>query len=126
MEDKGLLGKIVAIIPGLVLMIGTLAVLRMYAVPWLNGITLFGVKGWPVKVLSLNYILLSIIAGMLFRNVLFGGKIPAWADAGFRTNRLFIKTGVIMLGSLYTPVSYTHLDVYKRQEGARTGAWRTA
>ena len=56
MEDKGLLGKIVAIIPGLVLMIGTLAVLRMYAVPWLNGITLFGVKGWPVKVLSLNYL----------------------------------------------------------------------
>ena len=81
MEDRGLLGKIIAIIPGLALMVGTLAVLRMYVVPWLGGITLFGIKGWPVQVLSLNYILLSIIAGMLFRNVLFGGQIPAWAFA---------------------------------------------
>ena len=111
MEDKGLLGKIIAIIPGLALMVGTLAVLRMYAAPWLGGITLFGIKGWPVQVLSLNYILLSIIAGMLFRNLLFGGQIPAWADAGFRTTRLFIKTGVIMLGSLYTIQSLLKLGV---------------
>ena len=111
MEDKGLLGKIIAIIPGLALMVGTLAVLRMYAVPWLGGITLFGIKGWPVQVLSPNYILLSIIAGMLFRNLLFGGQIPAWADAGFRTTRLFIKTGVIMLGSLYTIQSLLKLGV---------------
>ena len=57
---------------------------------------------WLVQVLSLNYILLSIIAGIIYRNVFFGGRIPDWAEAGFRTTRLFIKSGVIMLGCLYT------------------------
>ena len=111
MEERGTLGKLAAIIPGLALMVGTLAVLRLYVEPWMGEVTLFGVKGWLVKVLSLNYILLSIITGMLFRNVLFGGKIPAWAEEGFRTTRLFIKTGVIMLGSLYTLQTLLKLGV---------------
>jgi uncharacterized membrane protein YadS len=45
---------------------------------------------------------IAIITGMFYRNNLFGGKIPGWAEEGFRTTRLFIKSGVIMLGSLYT------------------------
>lgn len=102
MEDKGIFGKIAAILPGLALMVGTLWVLRTWVEPWMANTVLFGQKGWLVKVLSLNYILLAIIVGMLYRNVLFGGKIPAWAEEGFRTTRLFIKSGVIMLGSLYT------------------------
>lgn len=63
-----------------------------------------------VKVLHLNYILLSIIVGMLYRNVVIGGRIPGWAEEGFRTTRLFIKTGVIMLGSLYTIQSPAKVD----------------
>jgi uncharacterized integral membrane protein (TIGR00698 family) len=102
MEDKGIFEKILAIIPGMVVMVGTLYVLRIYVEPWMNEAVVFGTKGWLVKVMSLNYILLSIIAGMLYRNVLFGGKIPGWAEEGFRTTRLFIKIGVIMLGTLYT------------------------
>ncbi|MBG3877486.1 putative sulfate exporter family transporter, partial [Desulfovibrio oxamicus] len=102
MEDKGLFGKILAIVPGLAVMIGTLYVLRVYVEPWMKDAVVFGSKGWLVQVLSLNYILLSILTGMFYRNILFGGRIPAWAEEGFRTTRLFIKTGVIMLGSLYT------------------------
>ncbi|MGD9973220.1 MAG: YeiH family protein [Desulfatirhabdiaceae bacterium] len=102
MEDKGIFEKILAIVPGMAVMVGTLYVLRIYVEPWMNQAVVFGTKGWLVKVMSLNYILLSIIAGMLYRNVLFGGKIPGWAEEGFRTTRLFIKIGVIMLGTLYT------------------------
>ena len=86
MEDKGLLGKIIAIIPGLALMVGTLAVLRMYAVPWLGGITLFGIKGWPVQVLSLNYILLSIIfAGGLLIGLIHSASV--WAGMRSKLKR---------------------------------------
>jgi len=102
MEEKQGIGKVVAIIPGLAVMVGMLYVLRTFVEPWMANAVVFGQKGWFVKVLHLNYILLAIISGMIFRNVIFMGKIPAWAEEGFRTTRLFIKSGVIMLGSLYT------------------------
>ena len=102
MEEKSIFGKLLAIAPGLAVMVGTLIVLRMYVEPWMNEAVVFGTKGWLVKVMSLNYILLSILTGMFYRNILFAGKIPVWAEEGFRTTRLFIKIGVIMLGSLYT------------------------
>ncbi|MFH0730312.1 MAG: putative sulfate exporter family transporter [Pseudomonadota bacterium] len=102
MEEKHGVAKAIAIIPGLSVMALTLFVLRMYVEPWMADAVVLGQKGWFVKVLHLNYILLAIITGMLYRNILFGGKIPGWAEEGFRTTRLFIKAGVIMLGSLYT------------------------
>jgi uncharacterized integral membrane protein (TIGR00698 family) len=102
MEEKHGMAKIMAIIPGLAFMLLTLYLLRTFVEPWMAKAVVFGQKGWLVKVLSLNYILLAIITGMLYRNLLWGGKIPAWAEEGFRTTRLFIKSGVIMLGSLYT------------------------
>src|SRR5574341_478494 len=102
MENKSFLQKLPAILPGMAVMVLTLYALRPWGAPWMGATTLFGMKGFLVKVVHLNYILLAIIVGMLYRNVLFGGKIPGWAEEGFRTTRLFIKTGVIMLGSLYT------------------------
>ena len=102
MEEKTGVAKYLGIMPGLAIMIGTLFLLRTYVEPWMKDAVVFGQKGWLVQVLSLNYILLSIIAGIIYRNVFFGGRIPDWAEAGFRTTRLFIKSGVIMLGCLYT------------------------
>ncbi|MBU1040563.1 MAG: YeiH family protein [Proteobacteria bacterium] len=102
MEERKGMAQILAIIPGLAVMVGTLYLLRTFVEPWMKDAVVFGQKGWLVQVLSLNYILLSIIAGIIYRNVFFGGKIPDWAEAGFRTTRLFIKSGVIMLGCLYT------------------------
>ena len=102
MEEKHGMAKVMAIIPGLAFMVFTLYILRTYVEPWMAHAVVLGQKGWFVKVLHLNYILLAIIAGMLYRNLMWGGKIPGWAEEGFRTTRLFIKSGVMMLGSLYT------------------------
>ncbi len=51
------------------------------------------------QVLGLNHILLGILAGMIVVNIF---KIPAWAENGVRMSRLALKTGVIMLGVLYS------------------------
>ncbi len=50
-------------------------------------------------VLGLNYVVLGIIAGIVTVNV-FG--IPKWAENGVRLSRLGLKTGVILLGTLYS------------------------
>ncbi|GMQ74797.1 MAG: hypothetical protein BMS9Abin01_0036 [Gammaproteobacteria bacterium] len=51
------------------------------------------------QVLGLNYIVLGILAGIIIVNV-FG--IPRWAENGVRLSRLGLKTGVILLGTLYS------------------------
>ena len=76
MEKKGFLSTILRILPGFLMLAVTLYLLRTFVEPWMKNFVLFGVKGWLASVLSLNYILLAIIAGMFYRNVLFGGKIP--------------------------------------------------
>lgn len=100
--DIGFFRKIPSALPGLVLIVLTMVVIRQWLEPWMTTAVVFGQKGWMVKVLHLNYILLGIICGMLYRNVLFGGKMPAVLDDGFKLSRLMIKTGIILLGSLYT------------------------
>ncbi|WP_243310413.1 YeiH family protein [Fundidesulfovibrio agrisoli] len=102
MEERGFLGKLAAIVPGLAMMVVTLYLLKQVVEPWLAGVAVFGQKGYITKSIGLNYVLMSILVGMAYRNLLFRGSIPGWAAEGFRTTRLFIKTGVIMLGSLYT------------------------
>jgi uncharacterized membrane protein YadS len=101
-EDIGLLRKLPRALPGLALIILTMVVIRFWIEPWMNEAMVFGQKGWLVKVTHLNYILLGIIMGMLYRNVIFGGTIPAVLEDGFKLSRLMIKTGIILLGSLYT------------------------
>lgn len=101
-SDGGVVAKFARALPGLALIIGTLVVLRLWVEPLMAGSVVFGQKGWLVNSLHLNYILLGIVAGMLYRNVIFGGKLPAIFADGFRLSRLFIKTGIILLGSLYT------------------------
>lgn len=100
--DVGFFRKIPSALPGLALIVLTMVVIRQWLEPWMTTAVVLGQKGWFVKVLHLNYILLGIICGMLYRNVLFGGKMPAILDDGFKLSRLMIKTGIILLGSLYT------------------------
>ncbi len=50
------------------------------------------------KVLGLNYVVLGILAGIIIVNVF---KIPEWAENRVRLSRLGLKTGVILLGTLY-------------------------
>jgi uncharacterized integral membrane protein (TIGR00698 family) len=100
--SPGFFRQLPSALPGLALIIGTMVVIRLWIEPWMTQTVLFGIKGWFVQVLHLNYILLGIIFGLLYRNVLFGGKMPDLLAGGFRLSRLMIKTGIIMLGSLYT------------------------
>jgi uncharacterized integral membrane protein (TIGR00698 family) len=102
MSDTGFFQKLPRALPGLALIIITMVVIRNYIEPWMGNAVVFGTKGWLVKVTHLNYILLGIIMGMLYRNVIFGGKIPEVLSDGFKLSRLMIKTGIILLGSLYT------------------------
>jgi uncharacterized integral membrane protein (TIGR00698 family) len=102
MGNDGFFQKLPRAIPGLALIVVTLTVIRLWVEPWMASAVIMGQKGWLVNVFHLNYILLGIIAGMLYRNVVFGGKLPDVFSDGFKLSRLFIKTGIIMLGSLYT------------------------
>lgn len=102
MIDVDFFRKLPRAIPGLALIVITMVVIRNWIEPWMTDAVVLGQKGWLIKVTHLNYILLGIIMGMLYRNVIFGGKIPELFSDGFKLSRLMIKTGIILLGSLYT------------------------
>jgi uncharacterized integral membrane protein (TIGR00698 family) len=57
-------------------------------------------------VFGLNYVVLGIVAGMITVNVF---KIPDWAKNGVRLSRLGLKTGVILLGTLYSLAELANL-----------------
>ncbi|HED15593.1 MAG TPA: putative sulfate exporter family transporter, partial [Gammaproteobacteria bacterium] len=58
------------------------------------------------KLLGLNYIVLGIVAGIIVVNVF---KVPHWAENGVRLSRLGLKTGVILLGTLYSAAELKNL-----------------
>jgi uncharacterized membrane protein YadS len=51
------------------------------------------------SVMNLNYVVMGILAGIIIVNVF---KIPSWAENGVRMSRLALKTGVVLLGVLYS------------------------
>ena len=58
------------------------------------------------KILGLNYVVLGILAGIIIVNVF---KVPDWAENGVRLSRLGLKTGVILLGTLYSAAELKNL-----------------
>lgn len=58
------------------------------------------------KLLGLNYVVLGILAGIIIVNFF---KIPDWAENGIRLSRLGLKTGVILLGTLYSAAELKNL-----------------
>jgi uncharacterized membrane protein YadS len=58
------------------------------------------------SVMNLNYVVMGIIAGIVIVNVF---RVPAWAENGIRLSRLGLKTGVILLGALYSLAELAHL-----------------
>ncbi len=101
-ESPGFFRQLPSALPGLALIILTMVVIRLWIEPWMGSVVVFGDKGWLIQTFHLNYILLGILCGLLYRNVIFGGTMPAIFMDGFKLSRLMIKTGIIMLGSLYT------------------------
>ena len=63
--------------------------------------------GWNfATIFNLNYVVLGIVIGIVIVNVF---KIPDWAANGIRTARFFLKTGVILLGALYSATELAQL-----------------
>lgn len=101
-DDAGFFRKLPSALPGLALIIITMVVIRNWVEPWMAHTKIFGMQKPLTDAFHLNYILLGILCGLLYRNVIFGGKMPEIFSNGFKLSRLMIKTGIIMLGSLYT------------------------
>lgn len=100
--DVGFFRKLPSALPGLALIIITMVVIRLWIEPWMAHTKILGMQKPLTDAFHLNYILLGILTGLLYRNVIFGGKIPDLLANGFKLSRLMIKTGIILLGSLYT------------------------
>jgi uncharacterized membrane protein YadS len=58
------------------------------------------------KLLGLNYVVMGIVTGIIIVNVF---KVPDWAENGVRLSRLGLKTGVILLGTLYSAAELKNL-----------------
>lgn len=58
------------------------------------------------KLLGLNYVVLGILTGIIIVNVF---TVPEWAKNGVRVSRLGLKTGVILLGTLYSAAELRNL-----------------
>ena len=58
------------------------------------------------KLLGLNYVVIGILTGLVIVNVF---KVPEWAENGVRLSRLGLKTGVILLGTLYSAAELVNL-----------------
>ncbi len=66
-----------------------------------------GALGWDfAQIFNLNYVVLGIVIGIVIVNVF---RIPEWAANGVRTARFFLKTGVILLGTLYSATELAQL-----------------
>lgn len=112
MSEGSFFSKLPKALPGLALIVITLVVIRLWVEPWMGKTVVFGQKGWLISTFHLNYILLGILAGLIYRNIIFGGKLPAVFEDGFKLSRLMIKTGIIMLGSLYTVQAIVQLGSF--------------
>lgn len=93
-DGNGKASLLLRIIPGVLLMVVVAFLARVVVEPYLEENYPFVVEG-----LNLNYVLMVIIVGVLIRNTV---GIPAWAADGVKMSRLCIKTGIVLLGALYS------------------------
>ncbi|MBF0628796.1 MAG: putative sulfate exporter family transporter [Magnetococcales bacterium] len=107
----GQLDYLVSTVPGVAFILIIALVVRWGLDPifanWGKAVKDAGTLSWDfAKIFNLNYVVLGIVVGILVVNVL---RIPAWAANGVRLSRLFLKTGVILLGTLYSAAELAQL-----------------
>ncbi|MEK7207282.1 MAG: putative sulfate exporter family transporter [Pseudomonadota bacterium] len=107
----GNLDYYISTVPGMALILLIACVVRWGLDPmfanWGKAVKDAGVLTWDfAKIFNLNYVVMGILAGIIIVNVF---KIPDWAANGVRTARLFLKTGVILLGALYSAAELAQL-----------------
>ena len=108
---QGNLDYYVSVVPGIAFILLIAFIVRWGLDPvfanWGKAVKDAGVLTWDfAKIFNLNYVVLGIVIGMVVVNVF---KIPAWAANGVRTARFFLKTGVILLGTLYSAAELAQL-----------------
>ncbi len=102
-HEEGDLDYYLSTVAGALFILLVAMLIRWYLAPWVAVISkamgpVMGDK--PIhKVLGLNYVVLGILAGILITNTI---GVPQWARNGVRLSRLGLKTGVILLGTLYS------------------------
>ena len=109
-HEEGNVDYYLSTVAGVIFILLIAMVIRWYVAPFVAVLS----KGMgPVmggkylhQVLGLNYVVLGILAGIFVVNVL---RIPEWAENGIRMSRLGLKTGVILLGTLYSLAELAHL-----------------
>ncbi len=102
-HEEGDLDYYLSTVAGALFILLVAMLIRWYVAPWVAVLSkamgpVMGDK--PIhKVLGLNYVVLGILAGILITNTI---GVPQWARNGVRLSRLGLKTGVILLGTLYS------------------------
>ena len=102
-HEEGDLDYYLSTVAGALFILLVAMLIRWYLAPWVAVLSkamgpVMGDK--PIhKVLGLNYVVLGILAGILITNTI---GVPQWARNGVRLSRLGLKTGVILLGTLYS------------------------
>lgn len=107
----GNLDYYVSVVPGIAFILLIAFIVRWGLDPifanWGKAVMDAGALSWDFsKIFNLNYVVLGIVIGMVIVNVF---RIPAWAANGVRTARFFLKTGVILLGTLYSAAELAQL-----------------
>lgn len=108
-KKEGHLDYYAGVVPGMAFIIGIACAVRWILDPMFAnwGKAAAPTLGWDfAKIMNLNYVVLGIVIGMIIVNLL---RIPAWATNGVRTARLFLKTGVVLLGTLYSAAELAQL-----------------
>jgi uncharacterized membrane protein YadS len=109
-HEEGHLDYYLSTVAGVIFILLVAMIIRWYIAPFVAVLSkglgpVMGAK-YLHQVLGLNYVVLGILAGILIVNVF---KIPLWAENGIRMSRLGLKTGVILLGTLYSLAELAHL-----------------
>jgi len=110
---QGNLDYYVSVVPGIAFVLLIAFIVRWGLDPvfanWGKAVKDAGILTWDfAHIFNLNYVVLGIVIGMIVVNVF---KIPAWAANGVRTARFFLKTGVILLGTLYSAAELAQLGM---------------
>ncbi|GMU50676.1 MAG: hypothetical protein AMXMBFR31_29020 [Candidatus Desulfobacillus denitrificans] len=108
-KKEGHLDYYAGVVPGMAFIVGIACAVRWILDPMFAnwGKAAQPTLGWDfAKIMNLNYVVLGIVLGMIIVNLL---RIPAWAANGVRTARLFLKTGVVLLGTLYSAAELAQL-----------------
>ncbi len=100
----GDLDYFISVVPGIAFILLIVVIVRWVLDPifgnWGKDVQDAGILSWNfARIFNLNHIVLGILAGIIVVNVF---KVPGWASNGVRTARLGLKTGVILLGTLYS------------------------